>query len=377
MISLDRRIHQSIELIKPYNGSLPLGDYLRNHFRQHKKFGGRDRRELREIVFSWFRFASLFRPVKLTAKSLEHALYINSLELLEKYKAAGLDVSVESLSDRLELLEGIYGKAGPSFIGELDLTENLNPKEFAHSLCSPKKPAIRIYRDSEELSTLLQANGPVETIFNGKGALLDKPRQITESVPWKKGEFELKDQASQHIGFELAAGDAEHWFDCCAGSGGKSIDFLHRNPDATLDLFDIRKSMRVNAAKRLNRHAFGKRMTILEEWPTNTSYYGVIADVPCSGSGTWRSNPDRAYHFKTSDLSFFTTKQRSILENAAKLVKPKGQLVYITCSVFKEENELQCDFIEKDLKLKHINTITANYLAKGGDFLFLATFEKS
>ena len=67
----------------------------------------------------------------------------------------------------------------------------------------------------------------------------------------------------------------------------------------------------------------------------------VLVDAPCSGSGTWRRNPDLKWRFEAKDMDEMRALQRSILANAARLVAPGGALVYATCSLFSQENELQ------------------------------------
>src|SRR5262249_19958850 len=68
-----------------------------------------------------------------------------------------------------------------------------------------------------------------------------------------------------------------------------------------------------------------------------------LVDAPCSGSGTWRRNPDLKWRFVAQDLQEVLQVQQSILQSAARLVKPGGRLIYVTCSVFKDENERQME----------------------------------
>jgi 16S rRNA (cytosine967-C5)-methyltransferase len=69
----------------------------------------------------------------------------------------------------------------------------------------------------------------------------------------------------------------------------------------------------------------------------------VLVDAPCTGTGTWRRNPDARWTLREPEIAELVDKQRRILESAARLVKPGGRLVYATCSLLAEENEMQAD----------------------------------
>ncbi|MGH6976359.1 MAG: RsmB/NOP family class I SAM-dependent RNA methyltransferase, partial [Stellaceae bacterium] len=73
------------------------------------------------------------------------------------------------------------------------------------------------------------------------------------------------------------------------------------------------------------------------------SFDRVFVDAPCTGTGTWRRNPDAKWRLKPGDLTDLTRLQAEILDSAARLVKPGGRLIYVTCSLLKEEDEQQVE----------------------------------
>ena len=96
--------------------------------------------------------------------------------------------------------------------------------------------------------------------------------------------------------------------------------------------------------------------------------------MPCSGSGTWSRTPEQLYFFEESKIAYYANLQKKIISNAVKALKPGSVLLYITCSVFTEENEDAVNFIQEQL---HLKLVSANYF-KGyqqrADTLFAALF---
>jgi 16S rRNA (cytosine967-C5)-methyltransferase len=103
------------------------------------------------------------------------------------------------------------------------------------------------------------------------------------------------------------------------------------------------------AVKRLRRagvhNAESHLLTAGDKWTKRSEkkYDRVLVDAPCTGTGTWRRNPDARLRLTETDLAEIAPKQAMILDQAQKLVKPGGKLVYATCSLLNEENEAQVE----------------------------------
>jgi len=103
---------------------------------------------------------------------------------------------------------------------------------------------------------------------------------------------------------------------------------------------------------------------------------GIIADVPCSGSGTWARSPELLSSFSEQSLfDKFVPLQRNIIRNLTAALKPQSSLVYITCSVFREENEENIAYFEKNLGLKSISATYLEGSDKGADSMFIAVLQ--
>jgi 16S rRNA (cytosine967-C5)-methyltransferase len=166
---------------------------------------------------------------------------------------------------------------------------------------------------------------------------------------FKDGKYEMQDEGSQVVSLLVEAKPGQKVIDFCAGAGGKTLAIAATMQNKGRILaWDVSANRLAQMNKRLARagvsnvqtHALRdeadphlKRHLASADW--------VVVDAPCSGSGTWRRNPDLKWRFTLEDLQEIKQIQQRILTNAARLVKPGGRLVYITCSVFLDENYWQ------------------------------------
>jgi 16S rRNA (cytosine967-C5)-methyltransferase len=144
-------------------------------------------------------------------------------------------------------------------------------------------------------------------------------------------------------GIEVFSKPFSAW-DCCAASGGKSILLVDRFPSVILTATDIRESILINLRKRLseagirNYSAFTADITS-PSFQMKGSYDLIICDAPCSGSGTWARTPEQLRFFREEEIMRYVSLQKKIAQNASRFLRQGGYLLYITCSVFKMENE--------------------------------------
>jgi 16S rRNA (cytosine967-C5)-methyltransferase len=101
----------------------------------------------------------------------------------------------------------------------------------------------------------------------------------------------------------------------------------------------------------------------------------IIADLPCTGSGTWARTPEQLYFFNPSKISHYSNLQRNILQNVTTRLRPGGHLVYITCSVFKKENEDVATFVSRLPGLQLQKMILLKGYDIKADSMFVAVFE--
>lgn len=181
------------------------------------------------------------------------------------------------------------------------------------------------------------------------GVRLQKRLPAFNTQAFKDGMYEMQDEGSQIVSLLVKAQPGQKVIDFCAGAGGKTLAIAATMQNKGRILaWDVSENRLAQMGKRLARAGvsnvqthvlrdeadpFLKRHVKSADW--------VVVDAPCSGSGTWRRNPDLKWRFTLDDLNEIKSTQARILQQAARLVKPGARLVYITCSVFPDENILQ------------------------------------
>ena len=138
--------------------------------------------------------------------------------------------------------------------------------------------------------------------------------------------------------------------DLCAGAGGKTLALaMAMNNRGQIVACDNAAARLEGAGRRLRRagvHNVERHLLVPgDRWAKRRagSFDRVLVDAPCTGTGTWRRNPDARLRLRPEDLDELVVKQATLLDLAARLVKPGGRLVYATCSVLNEENGEQVD----------------------------------
>jgi 16S rRNA (cytosine967-C5)-methyltransferase len=157
----------------------------------------------------------------------------------------------------------------------------------------------------------------------------------------------LQDEGSQLIA-ELAAsaaddsgGNAEKILDACAAPGGKTLILAERNPEAHILACESSQKRLAELTARLTAHSARIECRLADATALNedSAFDLVLADVPCSGTGTLGRNPEIRHRLREEELSRHSNRQRAILSAALRAVRPGGRVVYSTCSLEPEENE--------------------------------------
>ena len=168
-------------------------------------------------------------------------------------------------------------------------------------------------------------------------------------------------------------------WDCCAASGGKSLLAFDFFSDIKLTVSDVRPSILSNLATRFQQAGIRHYTSFTADvsnphFITKQQYDVIICDAPCSGSGTWSRTPEQLYFFTAEKLLHYTSLQKKITSNIIKAIKPKGYLLYITCSVFVQENEEIVKHILQASRLKLLQANTINGYNRRADTMFAALF---
>lgn len=238
-------------------------------------------------------------------------------------------------------LEAVFGTEAPEAVRALGAEATFDLR--INPLAGAERAAV--------IAELAAASVPAEPMpLSPVGLRLDRRRPVDQLPAFKAGRIEVQDEGSQVAALLVGAQPGQLVVDYCAGAGGKSLalaaDMANKG---RLILFDVSKSRLDRAAVRLRRAGVNnaERRPLVEGDKSVKRLAGkadrVLVDAPCTGTGTWRRNPDAKWRYGPEDLAEIAASQRTILERAAAMVKPGGRLVYVTCSVLTEENEAVVD----------------------------------
>jgi 16S rRNA (cytosine967-C5)-methyltransferase len=181
------------------------------------------------------------------------------------------------------------------------------------------------------------------------GLRLTRRLALVQVNAWRNGLIEVQDEGSQLVAMLANVKPGMAVVDYCAGAGGKTLALAAAMENSgrliACDVAEWRVDRAQDRLRRAGVHNVTRRVITGEtdKWIKRNAgaFDRVLVDAPCSGSGTWRRNPDAKWHFTPQDLEEITASQATILKSAARLVKPGGRLIYATCSVFVEEDENQ------------------------------------
>ncbi len=177
------------------------------------------------------------------------------------------------------------------------------------------------------------------------------------TAAFRDGLIEVQDEGSQLIALLTDARPGMEVIDFCAGAGGKTLAFAAamerggrvRGRVTACDISAKRMRRMEIRLQRAGTRDVRRRVLSSERDSWIAENVGradrLLLDVPCTGSGIWRRNPDAKWRLTAASVDDTVARQRRIAESASRLVKPGGRLVYATCSLLPEENEAQVDWL--------------------------------
>lgn len=370
------REHHILQIFNAYGmGSGPLDLFLRQYFRTHKAVGAKDRKAIAEAVYGIIRWQGLLDHLIGSEarwdKRLEYYLDFSPEKYLIDARIP-LHARVSFPKDFFNLL---VSRLGEEKAVEFCLTSNEPAPTTirANTLKTTRKALLELWNPLYEVSACQHAS---------TGITFHKKINFFGLDAFKDGLFEVQDEASQLVSELVAATPGDHVLDFCAGAGGKSLAIApkmgHRGQ---LFVHDVRASILREAKKRLCRAGVQNAQILPSDAPHKIALRHrmdwVLVDVPCSGSGTLRRNPDIKWKWDEAGLTRLIEEQRAIFQEALAFLKPNGRIAYTTCSVLPEENENQAAFFEKTHGLMQVGKGFTSFPQKGGmDGFFGIVFAK-
>jgi 16S rRNA (cytosine967-C5)-methyltransferase len=375
----------AITLLQGYNGSLPFHHYSKSFFAAHKKYGSKDRKQIAQLCYQYFRIAPVLLGEDIPANILL------GIFLCQQQPTPLLANLRPELNDAIQLpieakLERLGLQPTDLFPFAAALSPSVDGAAFAQSLLTQPLLFLRLRPGHEKTvpQQLTAANIPF-TVINRHCLALPNTAKADAVIALNRAAV-VQDYSSQQVGrfFEqyLSKNKNGQVWDCCAASGGKSIllhDILGNNYQ--LSVSDIRPSILQNLRQRFAEAGItGYQHFVADlskETPRRSTMYDtILCDAPCSGSGTWARTPEQCCFFASDQIGYYAGLQRQIVTHALPLLKPGGNFFYITCSVFRQENEDNVAWLQNETGLQLLHQQLLPGWDKRADSMFVAVFQR-
>jgi len=383
---LDNYIQMALALIERYDGAMPLSAFLKQYYAQNKKHGSRDRKLISHLVYTYYRLG------KYAATNQQQRLLI-ALFLSEPGDSqwavclpeAWQQMMQASLGEKCNYLQTQNLTITPAAIFPwIDaLSEGIEKEAFVWQHL--QQPDLFLRVRPGRMKKVVEALNTNTIAFEAEGNCLRVANgtQIDQLLTINK-DVVVQDRSSQQVAnlfsyFQEAS--VKKVWDCCAASGGKSILLMDTLPGIQLSVSDIRATILHNLRQRFAEAGIAQFQSFLADLsqplPVKQQFDAIICDVPCSGSGTWGRTPEQLSFFDTQEISRYAQLQAAIAGNAIPHLKQGGYLLYITCSVFAAENEMNVNKLAEQHSLKLVtHELLTGYQHKA-DTMFAALLQKA
>ncbi|MDB6170470.1 MAG: Fmu (Sun) domain protein [Verrucomicrobia bacterium] len=318
-----------------------------------RRFGSRDRRLYRELIYTTLRYLPWIEPwlEREPARAAKVAAWLAAATRdTRAYRAeiCGDWPVADSLAARAKFLEADPAALLPAWFSD-ECPVVFTPAELSAQLA--RAPLwLRLQTDDEarvadEFDQKAWRVTPSPALPSA-WKVLDEA-DVTQSVAYAKGLIEIQDLGSQFVLESIGVEPGGRWLDACAGAGGKTLQLARLvGSDGAVTAHDIRPEALDELLDRADRAGLENVQTVAS--PSGT-YDGVLVDAPCSGSGTWRRSPHLKWTTTPAAVAERADLQRELLARFSAHVRPGGLLAYATCSLSRRENE---DVVEAFL-LRH------------------------
>lgn len=355
----------ALSLIRLYDGTVPLVHFLKKYFSEHKKHGSRDRKLITHLCYSYYRIGHALLSLD-PEERLRIAIFLceetagDWAGLFEQQWLAAWSVS---LPGKINWLQKEYpGFTVASVFPWIEqLSEGIEPEAFILSHFTQPDLFLRIRPGKQQQVLAKLADQPIAFSQPTANCLaLANTTKIDGLLDIDK-EVVVQDYSSQQVAgfFSLTTHHSPlTLWDCCAASGGKSLLAMDTLPKVDLTVSDIRPSILRNLKERFDRAGIRHYQSFIADLthsPLTTHhspFHIVLCDAPCSGSGTWGRTPEQLYFFTEEKITEYAALQKKIINHVIPHVAKGGYLLYITCSVFRKENEEQVQYILENREFK-------------------------
>jgi 16S rRNA (cytosine967-C5)-methyltransferase len=323
----------------------PADAIVTRYFKTRRYAGSKDRRAVRELVF---------RAIRIVAERPESG---RAVVLALRDQDPSLDPLFGEVRGPEPFVEG-EAAAPPGIVPEWiapELSPLVEPAEWPSLLeRAPLDLRANVARTSRD-DLVAKFEGAHPTPISPWGIRLPADSRIDDHPDFARGLVEVQDEGSQLIALACGPVSNGQVLDLCAGAGGKSLALAAVAPSARILAADSNRARLSKLAPRAER-AGARIETLLLNPPNEVQELSgcrghvdlVLVDAPCSGTGTWRRNPEGRWRLTPDRLDRVIAVQRRLLDIAADQVKPGGRLVYAVCSLLSREGAGQIqDFLSR------------------------------
>jgi 16S rRNA (cytosine967-C5)-methyltransferase len=367
-------------LFEQYEVQMPLHLFLKEYFRNNKKFGSRDRKYISELLYGIYRLGKANEHLRVRDRLLIGSFLSGRLPILF-FEKVNKELAIRYEANFQEKMAYVIEAYQCDFSVPFALTTGISEEQFIQNLYAHPRVFIRIRKNHTTIEEKLIQQAIAFQRVSANCLSFDASVKLNELLD--PSDYVIQDYASQLTGDHFKPASNESWWDCCTASGGKSIMLLDKNSSIKLTATDIRETILKNLHERMRVYgyeshyvSFNLDVTKDVSGQLKNKFDAIVCDAPCSGAGTWARSPEQYYFFTQEKLAHFATLQSDIMQHIIDQLKPDGKLYYITCSVLKHENEEIMDtFIQQNSDYSYIaECIDTTTL--GGDMMYIAEVRK-
>lgn len=353
--------------------------WLKNYFKANKKFGSKDRRVVADLCFCFFRLGDAFADKRVEERLLiAQLLCHDASDFVDEAKPEWKVIQSKPVTEKLMAMGG---DAHALFPFHQQLSNEIETDAFCLShLVQPDvflrvRPGRKQAVEEKLRAASIHFSTTDDCIRIAANTKLDAVVEIDVDAV-------VQDKNSQAV-IQLLK---KHWqqqrfslWDCCAASGGKCLLLHDHYPKATITATDVRESILHNLRSRFRRAGVHNYRSFVADVASPGfllphHFDVIICDAPCSGSGTWGRTPEQLSLFVPEKIDHYQRLQQRIATAAAAQLNQGGLLLYITCSVFKKENEDVVAHLQSATTLTLIEQQYFKGYDENADTLFAALF---